>query len=72
MQLMVFLGQRGTGTSTVQPQRVQQRQPVEPPVTEDDESMRPVESDSSDTDEDNNDSWLNMINAMILVLNYVL
>jgi hypothetical protein len=34
------------------------RQPVETPITEDDESMRtmpPVESDSSDSDKDNND-----------------
>ena len=33
----------------------EQRQPVEPPIAEDDESMHLAESDSSDSDEDNND-----------------
>ena len=57
MQLVVFQGQSDTGTSSVQPQPVRdkQRRPVEPPIAEDDESMHLVESDSSDSDEDNND-----------------
>ena len=57
MQLMVFQGQSDTGTSTSQPQsaRDEQRQPVEPSIIEDDESMPLGESDSSDNDEDNND-----------------
>jgi len=35
--------------------RDEQRQPVEPPIAEDDKSMHLAESDSSDSDEDNND-----------------
>ena len=50
MQLVVFQGQSDTGTSSVQPQpeRDEQRRPVEPPIAEDDES------ESSDSDEDDN------------------
>jgi len=50
MQLVVFQGQSDTGTSSVQPQPVRdkQRRPVEPPIAEDDES------ESSDSDEDDN------------------
>ncbi|PUZ56194.1 hypothetical protein GQ55_5G276200 [Panicum hallii var. hallii] len=54
MQIVVFQGQSTSGTNTIPSEivRDEQRQPTDPPIIEDDESM-PIDESESD-DKDNN------------------
>ena len=52
MQIVLFQGQSGSGTSTVPSEPVRSNQPAQPLVTEDGESMPVEENDSSDEDKD--------------------